>query len=406
MMRWILASKFISALSIIVQVTIFGFVIEPSSVQDAYSALALISLVSQVAVAIPTLISTQSTWLEPEQQSKQFTKAILLASTLLIIGGISAALSNNALGGLSGFILIAFIPVLASIANVFAASHFASGNLNIGAQYNILNVVLPQAAAGVGALITKDITFWFMGLALGHSISLLVITAHWKIKSNEFYFGLKGKRDPLKISTNIILTTFVFFIFSWSVLNTPRIFLGESQKSVESAQLLLAATIGFAISNAIETLIIQVRRSQWLSFLETKSSIKFTKNLDREKIAIFSIFAAAAVPGSICAYVFIYIMDKDANALVGFFAVFCLLTVECCRGAISTIYAVCECERKQQKLLPLFMLFIAIYVFVFFRYALVSPSLSYEIAAAVMLICALILLIKATNFTNVFKFRI
>lgn len=404
-MRWILASKLISALSILVQVIIFGLLIKPSSVQAAYSALAVISLVSQIAIALPNLISSQSSWLEPNQKSSQFKNSVFLAVILLVVGGIIAALSNNTLGGYSGFILIAALPCLASSANVFAASRFASGNFETGAQYNILNVLLPQAVAGIGALISKDIVTWFVGLLLGHSIALFLISLHWSRTSFENDTDIAGSRGPLKIDPAIVITTFIFFLFSWSVLNAPRIFLGRSDQGLETVQLLLVATLGFSFSNAIETLVIQIRRSQWLSFLETQTSIRFTKNLDTEKMAVVFIFGVAAMPGSIFAYLCIYLMQKDTKVLAGFFTVFCILMVESCRGAISTIYAINECERRQQKLLPLFAVFIGVYVLTFSNLALTDPSLSYEMAAAIMLIGTVILAIKTTNFKSAFRFR-
>lgn len=395
-MYWVILSKILSALSILVQVLVFGLVVSTPETQVAYSVLAAVALVSQASVALPVLISSQAAWLSPQERAAQFRRAILLAAASALAGGAIAACMSNSLGGANGFMVILVLPAIASLANVYATDRFASGDLKSGAIYNILNVVLPQTASTIGAIWYGNATAWFVGLAVGHTVALLMIVLLWRRSPPMANLHQGEARSTLRISKTIVVSTFCWLIFSWSTLNFPRISLENSQDSIQIVQILLAATMCFAISNAIETLIIQTRRADWLGYVELKKPILFTNNIKNEKIIISIIFMLSGFIGSIFVYLSLSLIQSKTVMISHIFVLFISL-VESSRGAISTLYIIAECERKQRHLFYPLAFLVVIYCAIFSIVSSDNPKLSYMISAVVMCISLGFITVKSAN---------
>ena len=77
-MRWVILSKFVSVVFVLLQVRIFGSWLLPSQSTSVYAALAYIAGISLAAGAMPNLLCSQIAYLAPERKGRRLYQAIAL----------------------------------------------------------------------------------------------------------------------------------------------------------------------------------------------------------------------------------------------------------------------------------------------------------------------------------------
>lgn len=371
-MKWVVISKVISALSILIQIVIFARFLPEIETKAAYASIASIALVSQFAVALPILITSQSSWLPDSIEKNEFKKSLIIVFIFSLTGGAIAASVQNPFDSYLGYLLLCLTPLFACFPNLYSANRFGAGDLKNGAIFNIFNVVFPQCFAALFALIYKEALAWLGGLLIGHFIAGLVIRQIWSQRDRSVE-KLKGSRPPLRLGPSIACSTAIALIFSWVIPNFPRVYLLHSEENILVTKFLLIGAMCFSISNALETLIIQIRRSKWLAFKENADAIPVTGNINGESICILFFYIFAIIPISLLSFALIWLIDVEITYL-GFKVFLMVATVESMRAFFMSFYAIAEAERTQSRFASIIFFSATIFCSCF----VVLPSASIE----------------------------
>lgn len=348
---WLGGAKSISAACSLLQALVFSLFLSGSETQSSFYFLAVISCLGQAAIALPVPLISQHAWLSDEIRVRKYFEAfVLFSGTLLVLAAIWLALPITDTSYSTAILVIA-TAFFASIPNLFSIERFSVGDLKQGAMFNVLNVLVPQGlAAGVGIWQGTAIG-WLVGLLIGH---IVVVTSIVLIAiSQSFQSRPSGNRDAAKLNTSLLFSTSTWLLFTWSLPNLPRIVLSNAAASTFVAQLLVLASLSFAFSNAIETLIAQLRRREWLGWFETEFTDDHRAGLILRELSRSSLVALILVPFvSIAIFLSGNFLLFRHNFLISFKLIILIVACDFLRSQCSISYLVSEAGRMQARLAP------------------------------------------------------
>lgn len=354
-MRWVILSKFVSVVFVLLQVRIFGSWLLPSQSTAVYAALAYIAGVSIAAGAMPNLLCSQIAYLAPERKGRRLYQAITLFLGSAAFMTFVLALAWQAGFGTQAPAQLALIFLAASASTVptlLATSRFSSGDLKGGALFSTLNVVVPQLTALCCVLLHPTEMGWLSGLTLGHvAVSVTTFVLHgWR----ELVVSLPfvGSRAEIQVNKPLFLLTLSALFYAWVIPNFPRIQLSTESNTHEVVQVLLLAALSYSASNATETLCLQLRRHHWLKTFEFEINLAHQRRFVLREVAkIAATFAlAAAVSPSLVTLAFPFVTGTQLTLAAPL--VVAVIGVDFLRAATSSVYAVSEAARVQVFVAP------------------------------------------------------
>ncbi|MFL0355226.1 hypothetical protein ACI5KX_02000 [Erythrobacter sp. GH1-10] len=348
---WLGAAKALSAACILLQATVFSLFLPEPETQSAFFFLAVVSLLGQAAIALPVILISQYAWLADGVRARKYLGAfILFAGTLMVLAAIWLLLPITDVAGTTAALVIATACV-AAIPNLCSIERFAVGDFKGGALFSVFNVLIPQVLASAAAIWQGTAIAWLTGLATGHGVALLLIVL--VTASRRSQARPSGKRPPIKLDLALLGSTFAWLFFVWSLPNLPRVALADAQASAYAAQLLVLASISFAVSNAFETLVAQLRRGNWLGWFEGDYSGEHRATMVSTELRGVGLIAALLL-GPIAVTVFAagHFLLFRGELVVSFALVALVVTCDLLRSLCSISYLVSEAGRTQARLSP------------------------------------------------------
>ena len=396
---WLAFAKALSAACILIQAAVFSKFLPESEVQTAFYFLAVVSLIGQAAMAVPVILVSQYAWLHDDLRPRKYLSAfvlflgslVVLASAWLILPMTDASIPIAA--------LLAATACVAAIPNLFSVERFALGDVKSGAVFGVLNVLLPQLLASIAAISQGSALAWIGGLAAGHLSALVLIGFTRAVRKS--HKRPQGKRDPIKVNLALIGSTFAWLLFVWALPNLPRLALADAEASVIAAQLLVIASISFAVSNAFETMVAQLRRGRWLAWFEQEHSAdEISAFVARE--SRWTSAAAAIVVGPTAIALFgagHFILFAD-NFAVPILVIALLVVCDMLRSLCSISYLIAEAGRAQARLSPWIALTTLATGLLLAQLTVANLQQTFMGVAIILLLCCIFLGIRTARWTT------
>lgn len=363
---WIFVAKSLSALFVMVQAWTFSRFLPDNQTQDAFYYLAIISCIGQAALATPSMLVAQYAWLPPNEQIQKYRFCAYLFTCSVVALYVVWQLLPLAPTDPLTTVLIMVVACFAAIPNLFSIERYAIGAIKHGVIYNCLNLIIPQIVAQVLVFKFGNAVYWLIGLAIGHFAALLLITVHRVYQPPET--RMVGAREALRFNSTLLLNTLIWLSFVWVLPNLPRLALADVTPSSEVSQLLVIGSIAFAVGNALETSITQLRRKYWLQWFEQPDQVDcLTSKISREFFRIALVVFGLLGPLAALLYFVADIQLFSASMSLSFSAIGLLVLCELLRVMCSIAYLIGEAARAQAVAVPWIALCAIGSTFILFR---------------------------------------
>lgn len=387
-MRWVILSKLVSVVFVLLQLRILGSWLLPSQSASLYASLAYIAGISLAAGAMPNLLCSQIAYLEPVRKRRRLHQAIVLFLGCAALMSFALTLAWQTGFGTQTPAQLALIFLAASASTVptlLATSRFSSGDLKGGALFSALNVVIPQLTALCGVLMLPTETGWLAGLTLGHvAVSVTAFVLHSR-RERVLALPSVGSRAEIQVNKPLFLLTLSALFYAWVLPNFPRIQLAAESNTHQVVQILLLAALSYSASNATETLCVQLRRHHWLKTFEFEIGLAHQRGFVRREVArIVAIFALAASASTlVVTLAFPFVTGTQLTLAAPLVAA--VIGVDFLRAASSSVYAMSEAARVQVFVAPALVCAGLFYIGTF--RVMDASSFTAIYAAAALIVC-------------------